>query len=137
MLPDIFRTTDLLARGLDASQLRQDTIANNIANVDTPGFRASHVEFEACMKDAMREEGDGFRARTTRDKHIDFGAAGAGDAGPTVVPDSEAGTMRMDGNNVDIDAQMTDLAKNTIWYNTLVTELNGEFQRLRLAIDGR
>ena len=135
MIPDLFRSTDLLARGLDAAQLRQDTIANNIANVDTPGFKASHVEFESYMKAAMEQ--DDFEAKVTRDKHIRFdGGDDAGAVRPAVVQDDST-TMRMDGNNVDIDQQMTDLAKNTIWYNTLVTKMNGELERMRMAIDGR
>jgi flagellar basal-body rod protein FlgB len=134
MLPDIFRTTDLLQKGLNAAQLRQDTIANNIANVDTPGFKASSVEFESYMKDAL--ENDGFEARMTRDKHIVFDDGNAGDVQPAVVTDNST-SMRMDGNNVDIDSEMSALAKNNIYYNTLVMKLNGELERLKLAIDGR
>lgn len=135
MLPDIFETTDLLQKGLDAAQLRQDTISNNIANVDTPGFKASHVEFEAYMKEAM-EGGGGLEAKVTRDKHIPFNKQSAMDVQPAVIVDSNT-TMRMDGNNVDIDAEMADMAKNNIYYDTLVTKLNGELSRLKLAIDGR
>lgn len=134
MLPDMFRTTDLLAKGLDAAQLRQDTIANNIANQDTPGFKASHVEFEQYMQAALQE--GGFEAKVTRDKHIQFSGGDEEGVQPAVVQDTST-TMRMDDNNVDIDQQMTDLAKNTIWYNTLVAKMNGEMERLRLAIDGR
>lgn len=135
MLPDLFRTTDLLAKGLDTAQLRQETIANNIANEDTPGFKASHVEFEDYMKAAL-DDGSAFDAKVTRDKHIKFSGGDASEVRPNVVLDNDT-TMRMDENNVDIDQQMTDMAKNTIWYNTLVTQMNGELERLRLAIDGR
>ncbi len=134
MLPDLFRTTDLLAKGLDVAQLRQETIANNIANEDTPGFKSSHVEFEDYMKAALDDSA--FDTKVTRDKHIRFSGGDPSEVQPAVVQDSST-TMRMDENNVDIDQQMTDLAKNTIWYNTLVTQMNGELERLRLAIDGR
>jgi flagellar basal-body rod protein FlgB len=136
MLPDIFKTTDLLQKGLSASQLRQDTIANNIANIDTPGFKASHVEFESYMKDALENDSNSFSARTTRDKHISFGSGDAEDVEPTVVTDTST-SMRMDGNNVDIDAESADQAKNTIYYYSLASKLNGEIERLKLAIDGR
>lgn len=135
MFPDLFKTTDMLAHGLDAAQLRQDTIANNIANVDTPGFKASSVEFESYMKDALENDGEGFQLKTTSDKHIQIGASDAQDVQPQVVTDDN--TMRMDGNSVDIDAQMSALAKNTVWYNTLTMKLNGELNRLKTAIDGR
>jgi flagellar basal-body rod protein FlgB len=136
MFPDLFRTTDLLAHGLDAAQLRQDTIANNIANVDTPGFKASEVEFESYMKDALEDDGSGFQMKTTSGKHISASSGDALDVQPQVVT-NDSSSMRMDGNSVDIDEQMSALAKNTIWYNTLATKLNGELGRLKTAIDGR
>jgi flagellar basal-body rod protein FlgB len=135
MLPDIFETTNLLQKGLGVAQLRQEVIANNIANVDTPGFKASSVDFESCMKEALSEEG-GFQAKVTRPGHVSFDPGGAAEVRPAVVTDDST-TMRMDGNNVDIDRQMTDLAKNSIWYDTLVTKINGELKRLKLAIEGR
>lgn len=135
MFPDMFKTADLLAHGLDAAQLRQDTIANNIANVDTPGFKASSVEFESYMKDALENDGTGFEMKTTDGKHIQTGFSDALDVQPQVVTDNN--TMRLDGNSVDIDEQMSALAKNTVWYNTLAMKLNGELGRLKTAIDGR
>ena len=136
MFPDMFDTADLLQKGLDAAQKRQDVIANNIANVDTPGFKASNVEFESYMKDALASGDDTFQANTTMPQHIQFGSGSAMDVQPQVVTDNST-SMRMDGNNVDIDAQMSSLAKNSVWYDTLVAKLNGEVQRMKLAIDGR
>lgn len=137
VLPDIFETTDLLQKGLNAAQLRQDTIANNIANVDTPGFKASHVEFEAYMKEALEGGGAGLEAKTTRDKHIPFHSqASPRDVEPAVIEESDT-AMRMDGNNVDMDAEMSSLVKNGVYYNVLAAKLNGELSRLKLAIDGR
>jgi flagellar basal-body rod protein FlgB len=137
MLPDIFETTDLLQKGLSATQLRQDTISNNIANIDTPGFKSSHVEFESYMKEALQGGEGGLEAKVTRDKHIPFHHQGSPmDVQPAVIVDSST-TMRMDGNNVDIDAEMSEMAKNNIYYDTLVTKMNGELSRLKLAIDGR
>lgn len=135
MIPDIFETVDLLGKGLKASQLRQDVIANNIANVDTPGFKASHMEFEAYMKDALQGEG-GFDSEISVPTAKWFGADDPADVEPAVIVDDST-TMRMDGNNVDIDYEMAALAKNNIYYSTLVSKLTGEITRLKLAIDGR
>lgn len=54
-----------------------------------------------------------------------------------VVIQKEASTYRMDGNNVDIDQEMTDYAKNVIYYNTLLRKINGQFNQLRMAIKGQ
>lgn len=137
MLPDMFDTADMLQRGLEAAQLRQDVIANNIANVDTPGFKASSVEFESYMKEALEEgESSGFQAKTTRPEHISFDSGSSSNVQPAVMVDDST-TMRMDGNNVDIDKEMVDLAKNSVWYNVIVAKINGEFERLKIAIEGR
>ncbi len=56
MLNDAFKGIDLLQKGLDAAWTRNSVITNNIANVDTPGFKSSSVEFEAAMKRAMEAE---------------------------------------------------------------------------------
>ena len=137
MFPDMFRNIDLLQKGLGASQLRQEVIANNIANNDTPGFKASHVEFETFMKQALEEE-DAASGRPADDnpKHIRMDASSVRDVQAEVVQDANT-NMRMDGNNVDIDEQMTELAKNTIYYNTLSMKVTSEFSRLRMAIDGK
>ncbi len=132
---DLFRSVNLLQKGLQASQLRHDVIANNIANVDTPGFKTSHVEFENLMQDALQE--DGFVGRQTREGHFAIGsAADAQDVQPLVVADKDT-TMRMDQNNVDIDQQMSELAKNQIYYDTLVRQISGELNRLKMAIEGK
>jgi flagellar basal-body rod protein FlgB len=140
VLGDIFETTDLLQKGLNASQLRHETIANNIANVDTPGFKASHVEFEAYMKRALEGEEDGaeLKMKVSREGHIRSGEGltDAADVEPAVIRDDST-TMRLDGNNVDIDNEMVQLSKNNLYYYMLVTKLNGEISRLKTAIDGR
>ena len=54
---------------------------------------------------------------------------------PEIVQSSDGTTMRLDGNNVDIDAENAELAKNEIYYNTLVEKINSEFSRLKMAIN--
>lgn len=128
MFGNIFDNVNVLQKGLDASWLKNKVIANNIANVDTPGFKASSVSFEASFKAALGRE---FSAKRTRAKHIDF----SGNDMRGVVMQDNSTTYRMDGNNVNIDAQNAELAKNTIYYNTLVQQLSSEFRKLQIAIN--
>ncbi len=136
MFPDLFGSVDLLSRGLDAAQLRQDVIANNIANVDTPGFKASHVEFEQYMKDALESDGYYSNDGTVAEKATFGNATNAQDVEPEVVQDTDT-TMRMDENNVDVEAQMIEMIKNSVYYNTLSLKVNNQLERLKLAIDGK
>ncbi len=130
---NLFGNIDLLGKGLDASWLRNEVIANNIANVDTAGFKSSKVDFESSFKDALKS--GSFCAKTTRDKHIKFNDTDNIEA--NIVKDT-ATTYGMDGNNVNIDYESTELAKNTIFYNTLISQVKSEFRKLRMVIsEGR
>lgn len=128
----LFSNINQLRTGLQASQLRSQTIYNNIANVDTPDFNRSSVVFEDLYKSAI--DGDGFREKKTRDKHMSFGFDN--DPLMTVVEDKST-TMRMDGNNVDIDKEMVDLAENVIFYQALSNQVTAEFKMLNTAITRR
>ena len=128
---DLFDQTKYLEKGLSASWLRNQVIANNIANESTPNFKASSVEFESLFKDALDSQNGGFTAKTTNDKHISF--TSSADISPVVVQNTST-TMRQDGNNVDIDYESSELAKNAIWYQTLVEKISSEFNMIEMAI---
>ena len=126
---------DLLQKGLSASWQRSAVIRNNIANVETPGFKASVLEFESIF--AKAAEGTGFRGTRTHQGHRELGAVRIEDVRPRVHQSREL-SMRADGNNVDIESENVRLAQNSLFYNALMEKLNGEIRRLRTAIaEGR
>jgi len=131
MIGDLFGNVDLMAKGLDASWLKTQVINNNIANIDTPGFKGSKVNFESVFRSAL-SEGE-FATKKTRGKHMDF--SGALDDMGSMVSQNVNTTMRRDGNNVDIDFESAELAKNQIYYNTLVQQVSSELRRLSMAIN--
>ncbi|MDI6617553.1 MAG: flagellar basal body rod protein FlgB [Clostridiales bacterium] len=109
-------TYGLIKKSLDASALRQKVIANNISNINTKNFKRSDVVFEDILKDKL---GDGELTDSVE---------------PEVVKDSST-SMREDGNNVDIDYEMTNMAANEILYNTMITQLNTKYSILRYSIE--
>lgn len=125
---EIFSHSDVINKALNASWLRNEVIANNISNIDTPGFKSSRVEFETELKKAMNSD---IVMKKTRDKHIDISSSFE----PQVVQNNET-TVRMDGNNVDIESEQLEMVKNTIYYNSLVQIISKEFGRLKVAING-
>ncbi len=131
-MSNMFSELDKLTMGLDAAWKRSEVIANNIANVDTPNFNRSSVEFEDYYKAALSSEGS-FTLRRTRSGHFD--TQSPSDVEPRVVTDTST-TMRMDGNNVDVEKEMSDLAVNTIYYQTLLTKASAEVTQLQTAIKG-
>lgn len=124
----------LLERALDASWARNEAISDNIANVDTPGYKRKDVNFEEYLKAAMQK--DSIAGIVANSKHIPTG----NDINTKLrtTTDYSSTSMRLDGNNVDIDAEMTELAKNQILYNTYATIMNKDFAMLKSAIkEGR
>ena len=126
-------------RGLS---MRQQAISNNIANVDTPGFKGTDVAFETELKRAMGGGGVGggmsLALATTDGGHM---AGRLGAATQTVVPQEvelPGSQLRNDGNNVDVDREMSRLAETSISYNALVEAMNLKLALLRSAItEGR
>lgn len=118
MLDKIFDSKNVIHKALDATWKRNQVIAQNIANIDTPGYKRKTVSFEEELCKAM--EGNDFK-KSDVDK-IDI----------KVTEDRKNLSMRLDGNNVDIDAEMASLAKNTIQYNAL-TQMAG-FNKIKMVI---
>lgn len=123
-----------LPRAMVAANIRQEVIANNIANVNTPNYRKSVVEFEDLLaREIYGEELDGkLKMVRTHDKHLPP-APLKFHAEPTITQDNTT-IMRVDDNNVDIDIEMAELSKNQLYYNALVTELSGHISKLKNAI---
>lgn len=136
VLEQIFNSANFnyLPRAMTAASIRQEVIANNIANVNTPNYRKSVVEFEEFLaREIYGEEPDGkLDLVRTHDKHLPFKPLDF-HAEPTILQDTTH-TMRVDDNNVDIDIEMATLAKNQLYYNALVTEFGGHVTRIKNAI---
>ncbi|MDD3765704.1 MAG: flagellar basal body rod protein FlgB [Eubacteriales bacterium] len=124
---------NVLQRGLDASWLKGEVIANNIANADTPGFKASKVNFEAALRrHTGAGEGAGGMKRTSA-KHMDVSTR-KGSLESFVEPNTST-SKRLDGNNVDIEYEMVELAKNNLLYQALIQEASKELSKIKYAVN--
>jgi len=132
MWNNLFSSVNLLEKGTHATWLRNEVISNNIANNDTPGFKASKVEFESVMAAAVHN--DNLALHVTNERHIP-GRAGDADHVEAQVVTDRSTSAGLDENNVDIESEMAALAKNTIEYYTLVNKINSEFRKLDTAIN--
>lgn len=122
-----------ILKGLDAASLRQRTIAHNLANINTPGFKRSVVSFEEKLERSI-ENGQGKLFRTDPRHYFDHGGE---NFEPQVVK-TNSGTQRQDGNNVNIDIELSQMIVNTIRYNSLVNQAGDRLENLRYVInDGR
>lgn len=116
----------LLSDGLSEASLRHRVIANNLSNLNTPGFKRSHVLFGSILREA-----GGLRPTATHPGHM---AGKVRERGPVVVKDT-ATSMRSDGNNVDLDREMTELAMNQLYYQALSQQLNDRLGGARYIIN--
>lgn len=121
---------EVLTRALDAAALRQRTIAHNIANVNTPGFKRYYVTFEEELRRALQVEG-GLPLYRTHPRHLPQSTFSV----EPRVEQERTTSMRKDGNNVDIDREMVELAMNSINYNLAVQQLNGRLGIWRYIIN--
>lgn len=120
----------LLEKGLDASSLRQKVLANNVANVDTPGFKRSDVDFSAVLGEAMGERSAALPLKATSEKHL----PGVTESAQSSVVTDNSTTLRNDGNNVDVDREMTNVAENGLYYNATTQVISSQLGLLRMVI---
>lgn len=112
---------------------RHNVISGNIANAETPGYRALGYDFEEQLQ-AVSGHGDPFPMRATHSKHY---LNGHTEADGTILPDvyvRPTESVGQDGNTVDVDFEMGDLAQNQILYRATVELLNKKIGNLRYAI---
>ncbi|QHS22241.1 flagellar basal body rod protein FlgB [Virgibacillus sp. MSP4-1] len=123
-------TFQILDRSLDYASLKNQTISNNIANVDTPNYKAKDVDFKSALNQAQSS----LDAVRTHEKHLPF-HSGQSLTQFQVVSRQDT-TYNHNGNNVDVDKEMTDLAKNQIYYQAIADRLNGKFNSLKTVLRG-
>ncbi len=133
----MMETNRLLEKALDAETLRRKVISNNIANADVPHFKRTEVNFESELRRAFREKEESSNrlpAILTDERHIPFYIPKeVREVAPRTNLDYST-TQRNDGNNVDIEKEMVDGAKNLMRYNAFVSGINHNYKMLKIAI---
>ncbi|MCD7835152.1 MAG: flagellar basal body rod protein FlgB [Lachnospiraceae bacterium] len=122
-----FDYINVLDKAADASWLRNDAISNNIANVDTPGYKRQDVAFESELEKAMGNS----RYKSTDAK---VAALTSSELEPRVYTDYSGYSYRIDGNNVDIENENVMLAENQLKYEGLLNSISQEFQNLQTVM---
>jgi flagellar basal-body rod protein FlgB len=130
------KTIDLAQKSLDLRSRRHEVLLSNIANADTPGYKA----FDLMVEEALSKEapkGDQVRLKCTDEGHLPCG--GNGDASsiqPQRVALNGQVTLRGDGNTVDMDREMTSLSENQLQFRMASQILAKKFASLHNIIKG-
>lgn len=117
-----FRVTE---QGLSVLWQKQQVIAQNIANQDTPDYNCKYLDFYAVLKDKLESSSVIGGKVAPGSKQVDLVTR--------IVVDDSTNTQP-DGNNVDVDSQSAELAKVQLQYQALKNQMNGQFTRLRSAM---
>ncbi len=121
---NVYDYINLMSKTLDATAMRQELINNNIANVNTPGYKRKDLRFERELRNAFaKATEDTVDARV---KNLDLDAIT-----PQTYIDYSELSYRYDGNNVDINTENAISAKNQIKYNGMMDLMNMDFSMLR------
>ncbi|MBB6443837.1 flagellar basal body rod protein FlgB [Bacillus benzoevorans] len=123
-------TISSLEHALNYSSTKQKVISQNIANVDTPNYKAKGVSFKSALQEALGDTIDTYR---TDKRHFAFQKHSAASA---VIENKNQVSYNENGNSVDIDQEMADLASNQIYYNALTERISGKFSTLQNVIRG-
>ncbi|UWG98348.1 flagellar basal body rod protein FlgB [Dehalobacter sp. DCM] len=122
----------LMERGLDGTSLRQRVLANNIANNDTPDYKRSDLQFDAYLQAALNDSESTVTTVGTEPGHIPI-TINKHLTDNYVVQDNHT-TYRNDGNNVDIDTEMTRMVENQLQYNALSSMITQHLTLLKQAV---
>ncbi len=121
---NVYNYINVLNKAADASWLREETVANNLANVNTPGYKRKDVDFQSVLRNEL-----GNMKYQTLDSKIDH--ANLDRLNVSTYVDAANYSYREDGNNVDVDTENVELASEKIRYDALTDSMTQEFSRLK------
>lgn len=128
---DLFGNTfNTLEQSLHFATTKNKAISTNISNVDTPNYKANDVVFKQALNEALQNT---VPTKKTNARHLDFNNE---ERLPYQTIKKSNTMYNHNGNNVDIDKEMSELAKNQIYYQGLVDRMNGKFNNLQTVIRG-
>lgn len=122
---------EIMRQALDGAWMRNELLASNVANAETPGYKRMDVDFIGYLRSALGERGQ-LRPVTTNPRHMVGVSAG------TLVATQDTTSVTPDGNNVDMDKEMAEVSTNAMYYEAVSQQLSSYFGLLRKGItEGR
>jgi flagellar basal-body rod protein FlgB len=127
------KTLKALATALNFREMRQELISSNVANANTPGFKAKKMDFEEALARALDVDGQ-MQMGVTDERHHIVGNGGFNNLEPEIY-DNPNGVVSENGNTVDVEAEMAQMAENKLMYDALVQLINKKMGIMKYAIN--
>lgn len=121
-------------RALNGLSYRKDLISQNIANIDTPGYLAKEVNFEETLKRVM-DDGTNLVQNKTRAGHMSMDDTSTSDF--YAVQNRPGGSLRNDGNDVDMDQELIEMTETELKYQTLTSVVSKKLALLKAIASER
>ncbi|GAB4016632.1 MAG: flagellar basal body rod protein FlgB [Bdellovibrio sp.] len=125
------KTIKALATSLKFRQMRQEILSSNVANAETPGYKAKRIDFEEALSRALDVDG-ALSMQTSDDRHFDVGSGGFSNLQPEIYEDPN-GIVSENGNTVDVEQELARMAENKLLYDASVQLLNKKLGMLKYA----
>ncbi len=127
------KTLKALTTALNFREMRQELISSNVANANTPGFKAKKLDFEEALARALDVDGQ-MKMNATDGRHYNVGGGGFNNLEPEIY-DNPNGVVSENGNTVDVEAEMAQMAENKLMYDALVQLINKKMGIMKYAIN--
>lgn len=122
-------TIDMTQRSMDYLWTKQSITAHNISNNDTPGYKAQYVTFEDALKSNLKS--------AAKSKFVDGSSMSKAIRRSDFKIHDTEDSARLDGNNVQIEAENTELVRSYLQYQYQIQSINSDFTQLATAIKGQ
>jgi flagellar basal-body rod protein FlgB len=122
-----------LAAAIKLREMRQKLISSNIANADTPEYKAKVIDFEEALSSALDVDGDA-KLQVTHDEHFGVGGGGMNQLTPEIYDDPN-GIQSDDGNTVDMEKELSNMMDNKIHYDAAVNLLNKKLGMMKYTLN--
>lgn len=126
---NVFDYTNILDKAAAASWMRENVITNNIANIDTPGYKRQDVDFESVLQKALGKTKYSSLDKKVRELNQDLGKLTT-----TSYTDAANYSYRLDRNNVDENTENAELASESLRYQLLTTAITNNFSRMQTVL---
>lgn len=127
------KTFRALATSLKFREMRQELGSSNVANAQTPGYKAVKLDFEDALARATDVDGN-LTMAATDERHFNVGGGGFNNLEPEIYEDPN-GVVAENGNTVDVEAEMARMAENKIMYDTTVQLINKKLGLMKYALN--
>jgi flagellar basal-body rod protein FlgB len=127
------KTLKALTTALNFREMRQELISSNVANANTPGYKAKKLDFEEALARALDVDGQ-MKMNATDGRHYNVGGGGFNNLEPEIY-DNPNGVVSENGNTVDVEAEMAQMAENKLMYDALVQLINKKMGIMKYAIN--